>query len=497
MIPITTFAGQQVAVFGLGNSGLLAARALAQGGAEVIAFDDDVKKITQAQAAGLKTQDLHELDWSNVAALVLAPGVPLTHPTPHWSATLARQAGVEIIGDIELFCRERAKEREKSGQTCPLIAVTGTNGKSTTTALIAHLLKSAGHDAQMGGNIGVPVLALEPFAPGRCYVLEVSSYQIDLAPSLKATVGILLNVSEDHLDRHGSMENYAALKSLLAASVEPGGNAVIGVDDRYTRAAADRIERAAKTVVRVSVLAPLRDGYYAEASRIMQAAAGKAHPVAQLAGIGSLRGVHNAQNAACALAACVALGLDLPAIQKGLVSFPGLAHRMQPIGRKPTNLGGILFVNDSKATNADSAAKALASFHDIFWIAGGKPKTGGIVSLAEFWPRIRKAYLIGEAAKDFANTLEGKLPYEISGVLSAAIDAATRDAEASGLQEPVVLLSPACASFDQYTNFEVRGKAFTELVLAIPGVDSLVWGFFCQEVSAERVHLFSFVSFFV
>ncbi len=382
MIPVTTFAGKTVAVFGLGNSGLLSAGALIAGGAEVIVFDDDEKMLADAQAAGLKTQNLRELDWSTVAALVLAPGVPLTHPTPHWTAALAHKANVEIIGDIELFCRERAK----SGPQCPLVAITGTNGKSTTTALIAHLIRSAGRDAQMGGNIGVPVLALEPFAPGRAYVLEVSSYQIDLAPSLKPTVGILLNVSEDHLDRHGTMENYAALKTLVPASVEPGGTAVIGVDDRYTRAAADRIERAGKKVVRVSVVAPLRDGYYAEGSRILRAAGGKAHAVAQLAGIGSLRGVHNAQNAACALAACVALGLDLPAIQNGLVSFPGLAHRMQQVGRK----GNVLFVNDSKATNADSAAKALASFTDIFWIAGGKPKTGGITSLAEFFPRIAR-----------------------------------------------------------------------------------------------------------
>jgi UDP-N-acetylmuramoylalanine--D-glutamate ligase len=318
----------------------------------------------------------------------------------------------------------------------------------------------------MGGNIGVPVLALEPFAPGRVYVLEVSTYQIDLAPSLRATVGILLNVSEDHLDRHGSMENYAALKTLLPASVEPGGTAVIGVDDRYTRAAADRIERAGKTVVRVSVVAPLRDGYFAEGSRIMRSNAGKAYPVAQLAGIGSLRGAHNAQNAACAIAACVALKLDPAAIQKGLITFPGLAHRMQQVGRKEN----ILFVNDSKATNADSTAKALASFGDIFWIAGGKPKTGGIAGLAEFFPRIRKAYLIGEAAADFAKTLEGKVPYEINSVLSAAVSVATRDAEESGLKEPVVLLSPACASFDQYPNFEVRGKAFTDLVRAVPGI---------------------------
>ena len=462
MIPITTFAGQTVAVFGLGGSGLLAAQALRDGGADVVAFDDNADSVAKAQQAGLTTRDLRDLDWSKVAALVLAPGVPLTHPEPHWTVKLAHQANVEVIGDIELFCRERAK----SSAQCPLIAITGTNGKSTTTALIAHLVKSAGRDAQMGGNIGVPVLELAPFAPGRVYVLEVSSYQIDLAPSLDATVGILLNVSEDHLDRHGSMENYAAIKALLPARVEAGGTAVIGVDDRWTRAAAERIERAGKTVVRVSVLAPVRDGYYAEGTRILRATAGKAHAVAQLAGIGSLRGAHNAQNAACAVAAGVALGLDLPAIQKGLASFPGLAHRMQQVGRK----GKVLFVNDSKATNADSAAKALSSFPDIYWIAGGKPKTGGIESLAEFFPRIRKAYLIGEAAADFAKTLEDKVPYEITEVMSAAVDAADRDAEASDAKEPVVLLSPACASFDQYRNFEIRGKAFTDLVLAVPGV---------------------------
>ena len=470
MLPITTFAGKQVAVFGLGSSGLLSAHALAAGGADVIAFDDDDKKLAETRAAGLKTQDLRQLDWRKIAALVLAPGVPLTHPTPHWAAALARKAGVEIVGDIELFCRERAK----SGGQVPLVAITGTNGKSTTTALIAHLVNSAGRDAQMGGNIGVPVLALAAFAPGRVYVLEVSSYQIDLAPSLHATVGILLNVTEDHLDRHGTMENYAAIKARLPAGVEAGGTAVIGVDDDWTRAAADRIARAGKKVERVSVQSALRDGYYAEGSRILRAAGGKTQAVADLAGIGSLRGSHNAQNAGAAIAACLALGLDLAAIRKGLASFPGLAHRMQQVGRKETDKGDVLFVNDSKATNADSAAKALASFGDIFWIAGGKPKTGGIVNLAEFFPRIRKAYLIGEAAKDFAATLDGIVPYEIVETLERAVPLAARDAAASSLKEPVVLRSPACASFDQYPNFEVRGKAFTDIVLTIPGIKSAV-----------------------
>ena len=469
MIPITSFAGKRVALFGLGGSGTVSAQALLAGGADVIAFDDAPLKVEQANAAGIRTQNLADIDWTTIDALVLAPGVPLTHPTPHWTVQRAHRENVEVIGDIELFFRERAA----SGRNCPVVAITGTNGKSTTTALTAHLINAAGGDAQMGGNIGVPVLALEPFAHGRAYVLEVSSYQIDLAPSLRATVGILLNVSADHLDRHGSIENYAALKTLLVAQVEEGGTAVIGVDDIYTQSAAERLARAGRKVVRVSVAGPLAEGFYAEGSSIVRAADGKSYPVAQLAGIGSLRGAHNAQNAACAVAACVALGMGFPEIQKGLVSFPGLAHRMQPIGKKKTASGSVLYVNDSKATNADSAAKALSSFPEIFWIAGGKPKAGGIESLSEYWPRIRKAYLIGEAADDFARTLDGKVDYEIVGLLSLAVDAATRDAEASQLKEPVVLLSPACASFDQYPNFEVRGKAFHDLVLALPGVTAI------------------------
>jgi UDP-N-acetylmuramoylalanine--D-glutamate ligase len=222
-------------------------------------------------------------------------------------------------------------------------------------------------------------------------------------------------------------------------------------------------------VVRISAQQPLHEGYYADGSSIRFAQGGKARPAAELAGIASLRGAHNAQNAACAIAACVALGVDLPAIQTGLLTFPGLAHRMQPIGHK----GRVLFVNDSKATNADSAARALASFHDIYWIAGGREKTGGIVSLAAYFPRIAKAYLIGEAANDFAATLEGKVAYEMAGALPAALEAAARDAAASAAKEPVVLLSPACASFDQFANFEVRGKAFTDLVLALPGMQRL------------------------
>jgi UDP-N-acetylmuramoylalanine--D-glutamate ligase len=464
MIPVSCFAGKSVALFGLGGSGLASAQALKAGGAHVVCFDDDTARIADAEAAGLYTDDLRAMDWSNISALVLSPGVPLTHPRPHWVVSKAREAEVEIIGDIELFCRERAA----IAPAALFVAITGTNGKSTTTALTAHILRSAGFDVQMGGNIGVPILALEPFGPNRAYVIEMSSYQTDLTPSLKPSIGILLNVTEDHLDRHGTMDNYAALKALVPASIEPNGTAVVAVDDRYTRLTAERISRAGKKVVRVSVTGPLRDGLYVDGTRIIGGSGGGNFPVAQLAGIASLRGAHNAQNAAAAIAAAQALNLDFGTIQKALISFPGLPHRMEEVGR----LGNVLYVNDSKATNADSAAKALASFDDIFWVAGGKAKTGGITSLDQFFPKIRKAYLIGEAAPDFAQTLEGKVPCEINEVMSAAIDAATRDAHGSGLKEPVVLLSPACASFDQYRNFEVRGKAFRDIVLALPGIQA-------------------------
>jgi UDP-N-acetylmuramoylalanine--D-glutamate ligase len=368
-----------------------------------------------------------------------------------------------VIGDIELFCRERRRFAPQS----PFVAITGTNGKSTTTALIAHVLGAAGYDAQLGGNIGTAILSLTPPAPGRAHVIECSSYQIDLAPSLDPLVGILLNVTEDHLDRHGTMENYAAVKERLVAGVQDSGTAIVGVDDKWCQAAADRIERLGKSILRVSVRRPLPDGYYVEAGRIMRAAGGTAREIALTGGIGSLRGLHNAQNAACAAGAALALGLSPEQIEAGLRSFPGLAHRMQQVGRS----GPVLFINDSKATNADAAARALASFSDIFWIAGGKAKTGGIESLAGFFPRIRKAYLIGEAADEFARTLDGKVSYEIVGTLDKAVEQSARDAAASGLAEAVVLLSPACASFDQYRNFEIRGARFCELVRALPGVE--------------------------
>jgi UDP-N-acetylmuramoylalanine--D-glutamate ligase len=462
VIPITAFAGKRLAIFGLGSSGLASASALLAGGADVIAWDDDAEAVSAAHAAGIPTMDLRRLDWSSIAALVLAPGVPLTHPAPHWPVGLARAAAVEVIGDVELFCRERRREAPDAS----FVAITGTNGKSTTTALLAHMLRHAAREAEMGGNIGTAILSLAPPRRGCVHVVEVSSYQMDLAPTLDPSVGILINVSEDHLDRHGTLANYAAVKERVVAGVPPDGTAVVGVDDKWCAAAADRGDRSGKNILRVSVRRPLPDGLYVELETIMQAAGGNARPLARLGGVGSLRGIHNAQNAACATGAALALGMSTAEIERGLHSFPGLVHRMEQVGR----LGPVLFVNDSKATNVDSAAQALACFPDIFWIAGGRAKTGGIAALAGFFPRIRKAYLIGEAAADFAAELEGKVPYVISGTLDQAVGNAARDALAFASAEPVVLLSPACASFDQYRNFEVRGNRFRELVRALPDI---------------------------
>jgi UDP-N-acetylmuramoylalanine--D-glutamate ligase len=466
MIPITSFAGKTVAVFGLGGSGLASCHALKAGGAEVIAGDDSADNVVKAAQSGFITADLRTVSWANFAALILTPGVPLTHPVPHWSLLAARQAGVEVIGDIELFCRERRRHAPDA----PFVAITGTNGKSTTTALIAHLMQVAGYDTQMGGNIGTAILSLEPPRMGRVHVIEMSSYQIDLSPSLDPLVGILLNISEDHIDRHGTLEHYAAVKERLVAGVQPSGTAIVGVDDGWCRDIADRLDRAGKRVVRISVKNPLADGIYVEHEAILRAAGGACSEVARIGGIGSLRGLHNAQNAACAAACALALGVGLDVLQNGLRSFPGLAHRMEQIGRRDN----VLFVNDSKGTNSDAAAHALASFADIFWIAGGRPKLGGISGLAEYFPRIRKAYLIGEAAAEFAGPLGDRVPHELSQTLDVAVASAARDAAASGIADPVVLLSPACASFDQYRNFEIRGAKFRELVMALPGVKPVV-----------------------
>ncbi|TGQ55608.1 UDP-N-acetylmuramoyl-L-alanine--D-glutamate ligase [Mesorhizobium sp. M1C.F.Ca.ET.193.01.1.1] len=462
MIPAASFAGKRVSLFGLGGSGIATAHALIAGGADILAWDDNPDSVAKAAAAGIATGDLRAADWSRFAAFVLSPGVPLTHPKPHWTVELARSAGVEVIGDVELFCRERIL----SAPAAPFIAITGTNGKSTTTALTAHILKSAGRDTEMGGNIGRAIMTLDPPEPSRHYVVECSSYQIDLAPSINPTAGILLNLTPDHLDRHGTMAHYASIKERLVAGSD---TAIIGVDDSWCAQIADRLERAGRQVIRISKRLPLTDGYFADGTNLMEAVHGRYSRIAFLEGIGSLRGQHNAQNALAAVAACLKIGLELGEIQAGLESFPGLAHRMEQVGRKDH----VLFVNDSKATNADAAAPALSSFNRIYWIAGGLPKEGGIEPLRGFFPRIAKAYLIGEAAPAFSATLGEAVPYEISGTLEAAVEHAARDAANDTGGEAVVLLSPACASFDQFKNFEVRGEAFRQAATAIDGVKSI------------------------
>ncbi|MBO6758580.1 MAG: UDP-N-acetylmuramoyl-L-alanine--D-glutamate ligase [Roseibium sp.] len=453
MIPVTSFAGQHVALFGLGGSGLSTARALVAGGATVTCSDDVPARVETAASRELDTADLKAADWTAFSALVLAPGVPLTHPVPHWTVDRARDAGIPVIGDVELFFQERRRLCPEA----PVIAITGTNGKSTTTALIAHLLKTLGLDTQMGGNIGTPVLDLEPPAPGRHYVIECSSYQIDLSPSLDPTIGIHLNLSPDHLDRHGTLENYAAIKERLVAGAM---TAVVGVDDRLSALIADRLDLARMPVCRIAGERELPDGFYARHGRVYEAHDGRQNEVALLGGIDSLRGDHNGQNVAAAFAALRILNIPGDRIAEALKSFPGLHHRMEVVARS----GRILFINDSKATNADAAARALSSFDRIYWIAGGRSKEGGIAPLDEYWPRIAKAYLIGEAAEEFAKTLNCDVPFDLSGTIEIAVDRAAADARQDPAEEVAVLLSPACASFDQYPNFELRGAAFSEAV---------------------------------
>jgi UDP-N-acetylmuramoylalanine--D-glutamate ligase len=463
MIRAETFANRAVALFGLGGSGRATAAALLAGGATVSAWDDNPDARTAAQAAGIPVSDLATDDWSAFSALVLSPGVPLTHPEPHWTVARARAAGVEIIGDIEIFARERAARCPDA----PFIAITGTNGKSTTTALTAHLLRAAGRDVQMGGNIGTPILALEPPAPDRFHVIEMSSFQIDLTPTLSPSIGVLINLSPDHIDRHGTFERYAAIKERLVANA---AHPIVGEDDEECRTIAERLRLTDRTWVdRFSAAERISSGWYADGTSLISRApwAGLFGPYADLAGIGTLRGRHNAQNALAATIAALQAGATAAQVAAALPSYPGLAHRLEEIGR----LGRTLFINDSKATNADSTDKALAAFSGgIHWILGGKPKEGGIASLTAYFPRIARAYLIGQAADDFARTLDGRVPYVKCGTLDRALAAAAADAAASTVPEPVVLLSPACASYDQFKSFEHRGQVFRDLVSALPGI---------------------------
>ncbi|MEL6297828.1 MAG: UDP-N-acetylmuramoyl-L-alanine--D-glutamate ligase [Pseudomonadota bacterium] len=468
MIPAATFAGKTVAVFGLGRSGQGTCRALAAGGATVAAWDDGEPARQAAAAAGIPLADLAQADWSAFDALLLAPGVPLTHPEPHWTVNRATAASVPIIGDTEIFFRELAARAPDK----PVIAITGTNGKSTTTALTGHLLREAGLTVAVGGNIGTAVLALDDFDAADVYVLEMSSYQIDLTPGLAPSIGILLNVTPDHIERHGTFERYAAIKSRL---VEAARTSIICVDDGPCQAAAEAARARGRDVITLSTagrpaMIDADAGGFTVPGGVDVQDGPQAHVFA-LADCQTLLGLHNAQNAVAAVVAALAIGVrDRPALQAGLRSFPGLAHRMEPVAER----GGTLFFNDSKATNADSADKALAAFDGgIFWIAGGRAKAGGASPLAPHFGKIAHAYLIGESAEAFARDIAGRCPVTISGTLERAVADAAAAAAQSGTDAPVVLLSPAAASFDQFPNFEQRGDAFVAHVLGLPGVTPL------------------------
>ncbi|HEX7108296.1 MAG TPA: UDP-N-acetylmuramoyl-L-alanine--D-glutamate ligase [Aestuariivirga sp.] len=465
MFPARSFKDKKVALFGLARSGLACAEALRLGGAQVLAWDDSEVAVKAAKAASLPVSDLLGIDFATLDSLVLSPGVPLTHPEPHWTVVKAKAAGIEIIGDTEVF------QREVVGTGARIVAITGTNGKSTTTALIGHIFKASGRDVDVGGNIGTAVFLMRPPVKDRIYVLELSSFQIDLMPSLKPDVGILINLTPDHLDRHGTMKNYAAIKARMFLKQNKADTALIGVDDEWCAEIAMSI-KGGPTVRTVSVVHEIEEGVSAVDGILRDWENSKEVARIDLRAMPALKGAHNWQNACMAYGAARALGLSVSEITKAMESFPGLAHRMQEIGY----LGHLPFINDSKATNADAAAKALASFEDIFWIAGGIAKAGGIEPLAPYFPRIEKAYLIGEAADTFAKTLSGKVPFELCGTLDKAVIASARDAINSERSNAVVLLSPACASFDHYRNFEIRGDAFVKLVSELPGIVMTIEG---------------------
>ncbi len=458
MIPVKGFETRSVAIFGLARTGLTAARALRAGGAEVALWDDDADARARAAAEGLPVVDLAAADFSRFAALMLSPGVPLTHPVPHWTVEKAQGAGVEIVGDTELFARTvNAADPWKRPK---IAAITGTNGKSTTTALLGHILSSAGKDALVGGNIGAGVLGLEGMHGGAVYVLELSSYQLDLTASLKADAAILLNVSPDHLDRHGGMEGYVSAKRRVFQNQSKGDTAIVGVDDAIGQTICTELLALNRRTIRpISSGRAMGRGYYALQGMLYDATGERTLEVADLSRAPGLPGRHNWQNAAAAYAAAIALGVSPKDAADAVMNFPGLAHRMEDVGA----IGRVRFVNDSKATNADAARQAMCAIPKFYWIAGGREKAGGIAPLADLFDRVEKAYLIGEAAGDFARALDGHAPTEVCGTLDCAVEHAWRDAAASG-REAVVLLSPACASFDQFPDFEVRGDAFRALV---------------------------------
>ncbi|CAN0527962.1 unnamed protein product, partial [Laminaria digitata] len=414
---------------------------------------------SRAEAANenIPLADLTRADWSDIAALVLSPGIPLTHPAPHPVVACAKNADRPVIGDIELLT-------ENCGGAV-LIGITGTNGKSTTSALLHHVLQASGVAVQIGGNFGPPVLGLTPPKTGETVVLELSSYQLDLTHTATFDIAVLLNITPDHLDRHGDMAGYvAAKKRIFRTSPESDRQiAVIGIDDEYGRAAMRELtDKASWRVIPVSVDHPVEGGISVIDGKLRDADGN----ICAIGHIDTLRGTHNWQNAATVWAIARARGVTPEQIATAFETYPGLPHRLEAVGE----IDGIRYINDSKATNGEAAARALASFPNIYWIAGGVAKEDGLVPTEPYLDHVRHAFLIGEAAGTFASALDGKVPVTMSGDLATAVKDAGRSAAANvadGSDAPVVLLSPACASFDQYRNFTLRGDHFRDLVTGL------------------------------
>ncbi|CCQ72806.1 UDP-N-acetylmuramoyl-L-alanine--D-glutamate ligase [Magnetospira sp. QH-2] len=454
MIPVTSYRSRKVAVLGLGRSGRSTARSLRAGGAEVLAWDDAETARAALAADGIDAVDPAAWPWSDIAALVLSPGIPHTHPTPHPVATAAKAAQVPIIGDVDLLF-----------QACPeaaFIGITGTNGKSTTTALVGHILELAGRAVQVGGNLGTPVLDLAPLGADGIYVLEMSSYQLELTPNARFDVAALLNITPDHLDRHGGFEGYKAAKLRIFENQPDDGVAVIGIDDSDTASILNDLREsgASRRLFAVSGEQVVESGCHAVDGQLTDATETRPMAIRDLRAVPTLPGSHNAQNAATACAIARAVGVPPYQIGAGIGTYPGLPHRQEPVAL----INGISYVNDSKATNPEAAARALASYDSVYWIAGGRAKDGPLEALTPYLSHVRHAYLIGEAAPRFAAELGDRIPTTLSGDLPHALRAAHERAEQNGVHCSVVLLSPACASFDQFASFEDRGDAFRQLV---------------------------------
>ena len=449
--PSNLFAGRKFAVVGLGQNGLPAANALRAMGANVTAWDDF--EAARAAASGLTLRDLRE-GALNFDAIVLSPGIPHRLPKPHPIAARAIEAGIPIVSDVELLYQAV----RRAGSRARFVGITGTNGKSTTTALLAHILRQAGRTAEAGANLGPAALSLPLLGDDGVYVLEMSSYMLERIHSIRFDAAAMLNLSADHIDRHGDMAGYALAKRAIFDRQTNRDLAVIGVEDDGARAMAAWLDARPAKVVRVSGSGPA-DVYCDDG--VLRDASG---PILRMADAVALPGAHNAQNAAAAFAMASFLGVARRQIASGIASYPGLPHRQQCI----VTIDGVNFVNDSKATNADSAEKALICYDRLIWIAGGMGKQGGIVPLVPYFPRIARAMLIGRDAPIFAETLrEHSVPFDMVETLEAAVPAAF--AAAKREHAPVVLLSPATASWDQFRSYEHRGERFSELALGLSG----------------------------